>query len=232
MVRVQNAAMVLPDDARVSFLAAFLADPKSFYALLDTVNAFSDAHGESLRLVDKRHELSPDYQPADLVSLDASGLAVSKPRMLLAQAAVDALQDMLTAARQDGIRLEIGSAFRSYEYQAGLFERNVQRFGLAETERFSARPGQSQHQLGTAVDFAPIDESFGPSAAGMWVQANAARFGFSQSFPADMEAVTGYMEESWHWRWLGSDALMLQRSYFMDVQQYMLEFLHAWKQAG
>jgi D-alanyl-D-alanine carboxypeptidase len=140
-----------------------------------------------------------------------------------------AVLDMSAAAEADGVKLVYASSYRSYEYQDGLFRRYVASHGEAEASRFSARPGTSQHQLGTAVDFDPIDEAFAETKAGAWMAANARRFGFSMSFPRDMEAVTGYIWESWHFRYITKPGAALERDYFGGVQQYLMEFLDAYR---
>ena len=58
---------------------------------------------------------------------------------------------------------------------------------------------------------------------------NAGDYGWSLSFPDGYEDVTGYRWECWHFRYLGIPAVEFQRKWFSDVQQFMLEFIHAWK---
>ena len=44
---------------------------------------------------------------------------------------------------------------------------------------------------------------FGETDAGKWVAANAHRFGFIMRYPEGKEKITGYMYESWHFRYVG-----------------------------
>lgn len=229
--RVESAAEVLPPDVRSVFLSAFRASPGRLYSLLEQAEAESAAAGGLLILVDKAHPLPESHAPADLADLDLAGIPVTKPGMRLRRPALDALARMVAAAGTEGVGLVIGSAYRSYAYQLDLFARNVAAYGEAEASRFSARAGRSQHQLGTAVDFSPIDDVFADTAAGRWVAANAGRFGFSLSFPEGMEAVTGYVWESWHWRFVGMAGVALQDGFFGGVQQFFLEFYAAWEAA-
>jgi D-alanyl-D-alanine carboxypeptidase len=180
--------------------------------------------------VDKRRSLRPDYEPADLASLNEYPLAVTRKDLRLRKAIMPAVLEMNAAAEADGVRLAFASSYRSYEYQDGLFKRYAAAYGEAEASRFSARPGTSQHQLGTAIDFDPIDESFAATAAGAWMEANATRFGFSISFPRGLEAVTGYMWESWHYRYITKPGAALEREYFGGVQHYLMEFLDAYRE--
>ena len=87
----------------------------------------------------------------------------------------------------------------------------------------------SQHQLGCAVDFGSITDDWGDTKMGKWVYQNAADYGWSLSFPREYEDVTGYMWECWHFRYIGIPACRFQKKWFSDVQQFMLEFIDAWK---
>ena len=136
------------------------------------------------------------------------------------------LLQMVSAARADGVTLLFSSSYRSYEYQEAVYEREVKTYGQQAADRESARPGTSQHQLGTAIDFGSITDAFAGTRAGRWLAAHAREFGFSLSFPKGYEEVTGYRYESWHYRYITRPAAKLQKEYFDDIQQYLLEFLH------
>ena len=202
-----------------------------FFSLLDAVAATMAADPGLLRLVDKRRALPADFVPADLVALDGTGIPVSREGHKLRKPAAAAMKTMCAAARAAGVTLMVSSAYRSYEYQKNLFARNVAEMGQAEALRVSAPPGASQHQLGTAADFGSITDEFAETAAGKWVAANAGRFGFSLSFPKGLEPVTGYLWESWHFRYVGKEAAALQEEYFGGVQHYLIVFLDALSRA-
>jgi D-alanyl-D-alanine carboxypeptidase len=219
------AVGVLPPEQALATSAAFAADKKHFFTLLSAAEAESASAGELLQLVDKRHGLAADYEPADLVSLNDYKLRVSRNDLRLRQAIMDAVLAMDQAARADGITLVFSSAYRSYTYQSGLFTRYAGQYGEAQADRFSARPGHSQHQLGTAIDFGSIDDTFAETAAGKWMADNAWRFGFSLSYPQGMEELTGYIWESWHFRYVTIAGTRIERDYFGGIQQYFLEFL-------
>ena len=183
-----------------------------------------------LILVDKRHLLSDGYIPQNLVTLKTGrAYMINRKDLSLTKTAEQALQEMALAAKQDGITLVVSSSYRSYTYQKNLFDRYVRESGEKEAERFSARAGTSQHQLGTAVDFGSISNEFAQTSAGKWVLQNASKYGWSLSFPKGYEAVTGYVWESWHYRYIGREACAFQQKWFGDIQQYMLEFIAAWK---
>jgi D-alanyl-D-alanine carboxypeptidase len=202
------------------------ADPEGFLDQLEALAAPRAADPSRFLLVDKRNPpLAPDWEAPDLLPLDGSGLLLARPGLLLRAGARQALLALDAAARAAGLRLVVGSAYRSYAYQTTVFAREVASYGEEQARRESAEPGRSQHQLGTALDFSPIGEDFDGTADSAWLEAHAAAFGFSRSYPEGLEAVTGYQPESWHWRWLGPEALRLQESFFGGVQHYLLVFL-------
>lgn len=132
---------------------------------------------------------------------------------------------MATAAEIDGITLVFSSAYRSYDYQKAVYERNVRQLGQEQADRESARPGTSQHQLGTTVDFGSITDAFAETPAGKWLLENAWRYGFSLSYPDGYESLTGYRHEIWHYRYISRAAARLERDYFGSIQHYLLVFL-------
>lgn len=213
-------------DSPAEVRGAVDADPRGFLELVDAV---LDQPANRTVLVDKTTRLPESYVPVDLVELDtlSSELALSRAGHRLTRDTVDALLEMSAAAAGDGITLVVSSAYRSYAYQADLFERWVDELGLEEAERVSARPGTSQHQIGTTVDFGCICGEFASQPAGIWLAEHAWRYGFSLSYPDGYEDVTGYSYEPWHFRYIGRDAARLERDYFEGIQQWMLEFLHA-----
>jgi D-alanyl-D-alanine carboxypeptidase len=180
-------------------------------------------------LVDKRTPLRSDYEPGDLVDLRERSYRINRADMKLRSEAEASLEEMAAAARADGITLLASSAYRSYEYQTQVYNRNVRQMGQEEADRVSAKPGQSQHQLGLVVDFGSITNDFALTRAGIWLKENASRFGWSLSYPKDMEDVTGYDWESWHYRYVGRELADFIDTYFEGVQQYALRFIHEWE---
>jgi len=179
-------------------------------------------------LVDKQHPLPSNYAPNDLVMLEEGIYLVIRPEYLR-QVDLESLSEMSAAARKDEVILAVSSAYRSYDYQAKVYNRNVRELGKKLADRESAQPGFSQHQTGLTVDFYPVNESFANTTAGRWLVANASRFGWSLSFPKDYEEVTGYKWECWHYRYVGLDIAKFIDNYFDGIQQYALRFLHEYE---
>ena len=205
---------------------------------LADLRAVLDADTDNLLIrVDKTVLLDENFVPPSLVPLTAesarAGAYVINRNDLSLRADVEkALSHMAHAARDQGITLVVSSTYRSYAYQKRVYERNVAQMGKEAADRESARPGASQHQLGTVIDFGSITDEYAKTSAGKWLTANAGKYGWSLSFPDGYEFITGYRWECWHYRYVGPLAVRFQQKWFNDVQQYMIEFIHAWNAAG
>jgi D-alanyl-D-alanine carboxypeptidase len=162
-----------------------------------------------LRLTAKNTVSLGTYVPSDVEELGSAYSIRSGERGSLRREAAAAFRRMVSAAAADGVTIRIVSGYRSCWTQRDLFNAYVAQYGLHEAERFSARPGQSEHQLGLAADISSpsvgysLTQTFGDTDEGTWLHWNAWNFGFVLSYPADGESVTGYRYEPWHWRYVG-----------------------------
>jgi len=164
--------------------------------------------GDVLVPLGKARSLAPDCVPADLVTLPERMTYLVDLPILLRREAAAAMVEMLDAARAQGLVIVVRSAYRSYDDQVRTFNYWVSVLGEQEAERSSARPGHSEHQLGTTGDLTSASngfelEGFEGTAEGRWIAANAPRYGFVISFPEGKEDITGYVFEPWHVRYLG-----------------------------
>lgn len=175
-------------------------------------------------VVNKQRPISSSYSPSDLrkpnVALKSSGLA------LRAEAA-SALERMFTDASAQSANLMLGSAYRSYSSQSSIYNNYVRSYGQAEADRFSARPGTSEHQTGWAADLSQrYDQScwleicFGATAEGQWLKNNAHKYGFIIRYPNGKEGITGYQYEPWHVRYFGTDLANKIHSAGQTVEEY------------
>lgn len=196
-----------------------LAEPAVFLELMAKTQS---QPADLLVLVDKQHALDQDYRPPDLIDLDHRGLTVTRASMRIRALVLPDLAAMTAAARLAGTDVTVSSTYRSFDRQAFLFDYNVERLGREQASTLVARPGHSQHQLGTAIDFGSIDLGYGETREGQWVLANARRFGFSLSYPQGLQDITGYQYEPWHFRYLGRAGAELEHRFFGGVQQLFL----------
>lgn len=185
--------------------------------------------GGSLTAVVGKQTTIGRYEPEDLVVLPTE---YSRENKRVRREVAEALALMYHAAQADGVKILVHSAYRSYDTQYGLFYRYAETTGVLAAERYSARPGQSEHQLGTAVDFGGTSKDYSSAffntAQGTWLFNNAHKFGFALSYPKDSEAITGYIYEPWHYRYVGVDLAVEWK----DSGQTLIEFLSNLNQAN
>lgn len=141
----------------------------------------------------KKHPLPEGYEPSDLVTL-------SNGQRLRSEAAKSLeLMKRLTTS------LNPASGYRSFATQTTLYNNYVAQDGKEAADRYSARPGYSEHQTGLTMDFAPIDDSFRNTQAYKFLTENGYKFGWINRYPDGKESITGFMTEPWHWRYVGVD---------------------------
>ncbi len=165
-------------------------------------------------VANKLRQLNPaGYVPGDLVlpQVDSTN---GQP---LREAAAGATEELVAAAGADGVYLRLISAYRSYDTQVSVYGSFVTNYGQAAADTTSARPGHSEHQTGLSVDFdgadgCMLDTCFAGTAAGQWLAAHAADYGFTERYPSGLEHITGYMYEPWHYRYVGTDLAIELRS--------------------
>lgn len=119
-----------------------------------------------------------------------------------------ALERMSQAMKEKDLELVVTSAFRSEETQTWIYDDWHKKNTAKEGEEAVAKPGYSEHQLGTtidltssAVDYESAHRSFHLTSEYDWLQKNAHKFGFVLSYPNKKK--TGYIFEPWHWRYVG-----------------------------
>jgi D-alanyl-D-alanine carboxypeptidase len=173
----------------------------------DQLTRFREVRHWRKTLLDTNLKVRRSYVPWDLVSVSRAGIAGSgKVRKVV----IDDLAALARAARRKGKPLAVRSAWRSYQTQVATFRSWVARSGYQQALKFSARPGHSEHQLGTTIDFTtapgvPLSTRFGDSPAGKWLARNAWRFGFLMSYPKGQRKVSCYGYEPWHFRYVGRE---------------------------
>jgi D-alanyl-D-alanine carboxypeptidase len=140
----------------------------------------------------------------------------------------DAFNNMAAAAKLDGFDIVAFSTYRSFEYQTTLYNRYVEKDGQEAADRYSARPGYSEHQTGLAFDIGEknfeqywASEAFGGTPSGEWVATHAHEYGFILRYPIGKEEVTGYMHESWHFRYVGVGPAKDMYSINKTLEEYL-----------
>lgn len=166
---------------------------------IQTINGITYVDG--VLIANKTYSLPSDFIPQDPeVPVTSQRSTTSLDRTLMS-----AWRTMQADASSQGLNIYIASAYRSYSYQVNLYNSYVARDGKAAADTYSSRPGNSEHQTGLCFDLNSIDDSFGDTAEGRWVNDNCYKYGFCIRFPKGKDAYTGYQYESWHLRYVGKD---------------------------
>lgn len=182
----------------------------------------------------KVYFLNENYIPSKLEKIDEDYVAPNKGDEYFLEPAYEHLEDLMEAAEDDDIDLQIVSAYRSFDEQSALKGQYTRTYGSG-ANAFSADQGYSEHQLGTTVDFSTpalnggLVQSFENTEAFAWLQDNAYKYGFILSYPKGNEF---YIYEPWHWRFVSRElARDLDRNddtfYEMEqreINEYLLEF--------
>ncbi|MBE6680258.1 MAG: D-alanyl-D-alanine carboxypeptidase family protein [Ruminococcaceae bacterium] len=132
-----------------------------------------------------------------------------------------AFDQMKSDAAAEGLTLKIVSGYRSYRQQTSTYATFSARDGKALADRYSARPGHSEHQTGLAMDINSVKNSFANTAEGKWLAANCAKYGFILRYPEGKEQMTGYMYEPWHIRYLGCELAEIVTNSGLCLEEFL-----------
>lgn len=145
---------------------------------------------DEIVIANKHYPLSEDYNPGENPTAKAE------------------LLKLIAAMQEAGFPIsDHYSGFRSYETQTQLYQDYVNQDGKAEADRYSARPGYSEHQTGLAFDLIGTDgDLVTEEKAAQWLLDHAADYGFVVRYLKGKEKETGYMAEEWHLRYVGKEA--------------------------
>ena len=175
-------------------------------------------------LVDTTYALPEQYEPPDLVpASQANYSAEFRIRSFVAED----LNRMRNAILAEGLpEVALLAAYRSVADQQALFDGRVAELGFEATAEGTARPGHSEHHLGTTVDFRPIgatdvDESFGDTPTGQWLAEHSWQYGFVLSYPEGAEDRTCYKYEPWHFRYVGPELASRVHASGLTLREYL-----------
>ena len=162
---------------------------------------------DEIIVANKRYPLSKDYNPGENPIAKAE------------------LMKLLAAMREAGFPIsDHYSGFRSYETQVQLYQSYVNQDGKAEADRYSARPGYSEHRTGLAFDVIGTDgDLVTEEKAAQWLLDHAADYGFVVRYLKGKEKETGYMAEEWHLRYIGKEAKEIAASGLTLEEYYGFE---------
>ena len=190
--------------------------------LTDNTSNTTQVDDWRIRLANYDNLLPEDFE-VDLANIDET-------RQFDARA-IDYLTDMLNDMRKDGIvNIWVQSAYRSVARQKELYDNKMNEYleeGKTQeeaqklTEEYINKPGSSDHNLGLAVDFNYVDNSFAKTDAYKWLLKNAENYGFILRYPKDKEDITKIEYESWHWRYVGEEHTKKMNELDMCLEEYV-----------
>lgn len=145
--------------------------------------------------------------------------------------AIKYLKDMINDMKKDGhTSIWVQSSYRSVARQKELYENSINKYlkqGKTQeeaeklTDEYINKPGSSDHNLGLAVDFNYVDNTFADTDEYQWLLENAENYGFILRYPKDKEDITKIAYESWHWRYVGEEHAKKMNELNMCLEEYV-----------
>lgn len=180
--------------------------------------------------VNKARRLPSDYVP-ELVTIPSEyTLPTGNRTFELKQVANDAFVEMADALFEEtGLKIYVSNAYRDYELQDYLFTTYAQRDGEEKANRYSARPGHSEHQTGLTLDVRTLEldyKDFGKTEQYQWVSENAHQYGYIIRYTENKESITGYQSEPWHLRYVGEEIASYLVEHDLSFDEYKLANLN------
>ena len=175
-----------------------------------------------IRLANYDHILPEDFE-VELADIDST-------RQFDARA-IKYLKDMINDMKKDGhTSIWVQSSYRSVARQKELYENSINKYlkqGKTQeeaeklTDEYINKPGSSDHNLGLAVDFNYVDNTFADTDEYKWLLENAENYGFILRYPKDKEDITKIAYESWHWRYVGEEHAKKMNELNMCLEEYV-----------
>lgn len=195
------------------------------YGLPDKLDLLKKDKGDVLVLVNKLHAVSKNYKPTDMVAI--KGSYTTNQGLEMKADAYKAFKKMRKAAKADGIRFKICSAYRTYSTQKWLYNNYLNTMGKKLRDIRSAYPGRSEHHTGYAIDLVTkstgwtLTQDFAKTSEGKWINKHCAEYGFIIRYPKGKTDITGYDYEPWHLRYVGVDAAEEITEQGITLEEYL-----------
>lgn len=179
-----------------------------------------------LVLVNEDHPLDPKYKPQ---------LTEIAPGHSVDSRIADDTKKMLSDAKAAGMKMDVISAYRSYDDQKGVFNQTMQNWvnqgdsmfdAYNETKKSVAVPGYSEHALGLALDivsdgYQDLNDKQADTKEAKWLAENCYKYGFILRYPADKSKITKIVFEPWHYRYVGKDAAKEMTEKHLTLEEYL-----------
>lgn len=187
----------------------------------------TDTTKQALLITNKYYYLEEDYYYGELVEMDSK--YDNKSGSMLNSDAYRAFKELVDDAEKEGYHIRNNSAYRSYDIQEGLYNNFRNANGIKWADKWSARPGHSEHQTGLALDVGVKNEyslgKFESSKEFIWMKDNSYKYGFILRYPKGKEYITGYGYEPWHYRYVGIEAATYIYENDITFEEYYAYFV-------
>ena len=178
-----------------------------------------------LAYVNKHRYINKNYEPSDLVEMDDkysnNYFGVNKLR----SEAYEHFKQMVDDANKQGIEFVADTTYRSFNEQESIYNNYAYEHTREETDLYAARPGYSEHELGTAIDISNVwyieegDEEY------EWIKKNAWKYGFIMRYKKGKEDITKYAAEDWHIRYVGVKDATLIYNKGLTFDEYWIKYV-------
>lgn len=202
---------------------------KELYDLQEKLNDHSEELPWNLVLVNSSHPMKEGYVPE---------LTEIQPGYSVDTRIANAVRKMLSDAEEEGLNLEICSAYRSVERQKQVFGSSMKervKEGMDYWEAYEettlnvALPGTSEHALGLALDlisneYSELDEKQQDTAEAKWLKENCHKYGFIMRYPPEKTHITGITYEPWHYRYVGEEPAAKIMEQGITLEEYLQQY--------
>jgi len=181
---------------------------------IDGTTYYFSPKGIHVVLVNTQHKV-PDYYELNLATV--------QDWHRVSEVCLEPLKQMLADCKAAGIKYTFNSAYRSIGEQSDILQKRTQEYqerGLDPNAAYRkaretvALPGTSEHHLGLAVDLLGED-------AIAWLNQHCWEYGFIRRYTAEKEHITGFVDEPWHFRYVGTEISLDMKDSGLCLEEYL-----------
>ncbi len=176
-------------------------------------------------LINKFFYVTKEYVPNNLKKMRIC----TKGNIYLVDEALNHFEKMCQDIKKENLNIRAISAYRDYTYQLNLYNKYLVNDTKKNVDTYSARPGYSEHQSGLTVDIDNLITDFNDFESTdefIWMENNAYKYGFILRYPKNKENITGYMYESWHYRYVGKEIASYIKKHNITFDEYYVRFIN------
>ena len=177
-------------------------------------------------LVNKHRYINEDYEPNDLVDMSDEYANNYYRQMQLRSEAYEMFKKMVDDAKTQDIKFYAESGYRTFKFQRTLYNNYVNVNGYTKANMYAARPGFSEHQLGTAIDVANVYTIDEDDPEYKWIERNGYKYGYVFRYTESWQDLTGFAPESWHIRYVGIEAATKMHKENISFEEYWIKYVN------